>query len=138
MARVLIVEDDKMNAKLFDALLRKRGGFEVTLTEDVHEIFAMAQARQVDLIILDVALGNSYFEGKAMSGLSISRVLKEDPRTADIPVILATAHAMNGDRERFLEQGKADDYFAKPIMDPNVLIQRIHALIPRKSTQMKP
>lgn len=137
MARVLIVEDDKMNAKLFDALLRKRGGFEVTLTEDVNEILAMAQSRQVDLIILDVALSNSYFEGRAMSGLSISRVLKEDPRTADIPVILATAHAMSGDRERFLEQSKADDYFAKPIMDPNVLIQRIHALIQKNSTQMQ-
>lgn len=132
MARVVIVEDDKMNAKLFDAMLRKRGGFDVKITEDVKELLELARTRQVDLVIMDVSLSNSHFEGRHMNGLSISRVLKEDERTADIPVIIATAHAMKGDRERFLEESRADDYVSKPIMDQKALIQRIQALIDKQ------
>lgn len=133
MARVVIVEDDKMNAKVFDAVLRKRGGFDVKITEDVQEVLDLARSGQADLVIMDVSLASSQLDGKPMNGLSISRLLKDDARTASIPVIIATAHAMKGDRERFLEQSKADDYVSKPIMDQKALIQKIKALIEKQA-----
>ena len=94
MAHVLVVEDDRMNARLFEVILRRRGGFEVTTTEDVGEVFRLAKGRLIDLIIMDVSLANCIHEGKAVDGLQITKKLKTDAETADIPVILATAHAL--------------------------------------------
>lgn len=129
MAHVLVVEDDKMNARLFEVILRRRGGFEVTVTENVPELLRLAESRAVDVIIMDISLSNSRHEGKAIDGVQITRKLKDDPRTADIPVILATAHAMRGDRERFLEASKADEYIAKPVVDQEKLIQTVQSFL---------
>jgi two-component system cell cycle response regulator DivK len=134
MAHVLVVEDDRMNAKLFEVILRRRGGFEVTVTEDVQELLRLAENRAVDVIIMDISLANSRHEGKSMDGVQITRKLKDDPRTAGIPVILATAHAMRGDRERFLEASKADDYIAKPVVDQEKLIQKVQSFLKKKDT----
>ena len=131
MAHVLVVEDDKMNARLFEVILRRRGGFEVTVTENVPELLRLAESGSVDLILMDVSLSNSEHQGRAMDGIQITRMLKDDPATADIPVILATAHAMRGDRERFLEASKADDYIAKPVVDQDKLIEKVQTFLGR-------
>jgi two-component system cell cycle response regulator DivK len=132
MPHVVVVEDDKMNARLFEAILRRRGGFEVTITEDVATVIELASTKAADLIIMDVSLSNSQFDGKAMDGLEITRKLKDDPLTADVPVILATAHVMRGDRERFLAASKADDYVSKPILDQAGLVEKVNQFIQRK------
>jgi len=135
MAHVVVVEDDKMNAKLIEAILRRRGKFDVTITEDVAEVLRLARAHLVDLIMMDVSLGRCEHEGRAMDGLSITRLIKENAETAEIPVILATAHAMEGDRERFLEQSKADDYLAKPIVDQEELVAKVNSFIRKKEEE---
>ena len=127
MSHVVIVEDDKMNARLFEVVLRRRGGFDVTITQDVNEVFRLVGNHEVDLIIMDVSLGNCQYEGKSVDGIEITRRIKDNPETASVPVILATAHAMRGDRERFLAQSKADDYIAKPILDQADLIQKVNS-----------
>ena len=132
MSRIVIVEDDKMNAKLFEVVLRRRGGFDVKITEDVEELMRLASQGLVDLVIMDVSLPNCRFEGKAVDGLTITRKLKQNPQTAEIPVILATAHAMHGDRERFLELSAADDYISKPIMDQAGLVEKVKSFIQNK------
>ncbi len=125
MPHILVVEDDKMNATLFDVILRRRGGFEVTLTEDPSKIIELARKKLVDLVIMDVSLSNSVLNGKAVDGLEISRTLKQDPTTAHIPIILATAHSMQGVREKFLAESKADDYISKPITDQKQLVEQV-------------
>ena len=137
MARVLVVEDDKMNARLFEVILRRRGGFEVIVTENVPELLRLAANRSVDLVLMDVSLSNSEHEGRAMDGIQITRMLKDDPATAHIPVILATAHAMRGDRERFLEASKADDYIAKPVLDQEKLIEKVQAFLGRNQASCR-
>ena len=66
---------------------------------------------------MDVSLANSRWEGSAVNGVELCRLLKADPRTAAIPVMLATAHAMRGDAESLIAESGADDYVAKPIVD---------------------
>jgi CheY-like chemotaxis protein len=125
-----VVEDDLHNAILFRKLLEKRCGCEVTVTESVEEILRLCQAGAADLIVLDVSLNNSRWEGHAVTGVEICRLLKQDPRTAHIPVVLATAHAMRGDAEQLLAESGADDYVAKPIVDHEQFVARIRARLP--------
>ena len=130
MRHALVVEDDLHNAILFRKLLEKRCGCEVTVTESVEEILRLCQAGAADLVVLDISLNNSRWEGHAIGGVEICRLLKQDPRTAHIPVVLATAHAMRGDAEHLLAESGADDYVAKPIVDHEQFVARIRACLP--------
>lgn len=129
MKTVLIVEDDMINARVFSKILSKRGGFDVKHTEDVAEVLEIARDRQADVILMDVSLSHSLFEGKPVDGIKITQMLKADPVTADLPVILVTAHAMQGDRENFLAQSGADGYISKPVIDHQKFIDDIAALM---------
>ena len=130
MTHLLVVEDDLHNAVLFRKLLEKRCGFKVTVTESVEEILSLARSGDIALVIMDVSLTNSRWEGRAMSGVDICRMLKDDPHTAGIPVVLATAHAMRGDAEQLLVESGAEGYIAKPIMDHEVFVNQIRAHLP--------
>ena len=129
MPHIVVVEDDLANACLLATVLQRLGGFQVTATEDVREVLRLAKEGQVDLVVLDVSLANSSYEGQSVSGLEVGRLLKDDSETCDIPVILLTAHAMQGDRERFLAESKADDYLTKPVTDQMALIERLKSMI---------
>ncbi|HEY9887732.1 MAG TPA: response regulator [Candidatus Obscuribacterales bacterium] len=131
MKTVLIVEDDMINARVFSKILSKRGGFTVKHTEDVEEVMAIARRREADVILMDVSLAHSIFEGKPVDGIKITQMLKADPATADLPVILVTAHAMQGDRENFLQQSGADGYISKPVVDHQKFVEDIAALMPK-------
>jgi CheY-like chemotaxis protein len=130
--RILVVEDDPMNAKLFQLILARRAGREVTV------VLAEASAGRADLIIMDVSLSNSRWDGAPVDGLEITRRLKRDPRARSVPILLATAHAMKGTRERFLEQSGADDYVSKPIVNADELLATIRRLIQRGADAVPP
>ena len=106
---IVDVEDEPLNAILFVRILRKGGGFDVTVSEDVDEILRLANAGLVHLFVMDVSLSNSSYEGVAVDGVAITRLLKGNERTKHIPVILATAHAMRGDAERLLREVTVPD-----------------------------
>ena len=101
MKTVLIVEDDLVNARVFSKILTKRGGMAVKHTEDVEEVMTIAQNGEADVVLMDVSLAHSMYQGKPMDGIKITQLLKANPDTANLPVILVTAHAMDGDREKF-------------------------------------
>ena len=129
MTTVLIVEDDPINLRVFSKILTKRGGLQVKGTEIVEEVLQYAQSGTIDAILMDVALANSIYQGKPVDGIKITQMLKADPETANLPVILVTAHAMEGDRESFLNQSGADGYISKPVVDHEAFIQQIVSLI---------
>ncbi|NJO43782.1 MAG: response regulator [Cyanobacteria bacterium RU_5_0] len=132
MKKVLIVEDNLVNARVFSKILTKRGGLEVQHTEDVDEVMKIAQAREADLILMDIFLTNSAYQGRPIDGIKITRMLKTNPQTANLPVILVTAHGAEGDRENFLQQSGADDFIPKPVIDHQQFIDQIMALLPKE------
>ncbi len=132
MKTVLIVEDDPINLRVFSKILSKRGGLEVKGTEDVEEVMQIALSGEADIILMDVSLAHSVYQGKAVDGIKIAQMLKADPKTANLPIILVTAHAMEGDRENFLKQSGADGYISKPIVDHQQFVDQIMALLPKE------
>jgi len=127
--RILVVEDDPMNAKLFEMILGRKAGYEVSVTEDPEFVLEAARGGEVDLIVMDVSLSNSTWEGQPVDGLAITRLLKADPAAQAVPVLLATAHAMKGSKEKFLAESGADDYVSKPIVSSDELIARVKTLL---------
>ncbi|HEY9751252.1 MAG TPA: response regulator [Allocoleopsis sp.] len=131
MKTVLIVEDDLVNARVFGKILTKRGGLAVKHTENVEEVMQIARAGEADIILMDVSLARSVYQGKSVDGIKITQMLKADPQTAQLPIILVTAHAMQGDRENFLKQSGADGYISKPVVDHQQFVDQITALLPQ-------
>jgi CheY-like chemotaxis protein len=130
MKTVLIVEDDPINARVFSKILTKRGNFAVKHTEDAEEVMTIAQTNAADVVLMDVSLSRSVYQGKAVDGIRLTQILKQNPTTATLPVILVTAHAMEGDRERFLAESGADGYISKPIVDHEAFIHQILEILP--------
>ncbi|KFL32493.1 chemotaxis protein CheY [Devosia riboflavina] len=103
---VMIVEDNELNMKLFNDLLESRG-YRVIQTRNGLEALDLARAHMPDLILMDIQLPE-------VSGLVVTKWLKDDEQLAHIPVIAVTAFAMKGDEERIL-QGGCEGYISKPI-----------------------
>ena len=135
MRTVLLVEDDPINARVFSKILTKRGGLEVKHTENVEEVLQITRSRQADIILMDVSLSRSLYQGKAVDGIRLTQMLKQDPETAKLPVILVTAHAMEGDRENFLAQSGADGYISKPVIDHEAFVKQVLDLLPALDTE---
>jgi CheY-like chemotaxis protein len=126
---VLIVEDDPMNFRVFSKILIKRGGLNVQGSEDVEEIIHLAKSGEIKVILMDVSLANSVYQGKSVDGVQITQILKADPETSSLPILLVTAHAMEGDREFFLRQSGADGYISKPVVDHEQFVVQIQNAI---------
>jgi two-component system cell cycle response regulator DivK len=106
MKTILIVEDNELNMKLFNDLLEAHG-YATLKTRDGAEALRLARKHHPDLIIMDIQLPE-------ISGLDVTKWLKEDDDLRHIPVIAVTAFAMKGDEEKIRESG-CEDYIAKPI-----------------------
>jgi two-component system cell cycle response regulator DivK len=104
---VLIVDDNEKNLRLVRDILGF-AGFETVEAATGEDAVAAAVAQQPDVILMDIRLPD-------MDGTDAMRRLKQDPRTADIPVVALTSLAMKGDREWLLEQG-FDGYLEKPVV----------------------
>ena len=103
---VLIVEDNELNMKLFRDLLQAHG-YETLEARTGPEALECLKEASPDLILMDIQLPE-------ISGLEVTKQIKQDTRLADIPVIAVTAFAMKGDEER-IRNGGCEDYIAKPI-----------------------
>ena len=120
MPTLAVVEDNADNRLLLQAILG--GTYDLVEYENGPEALAgMAQSRPA-LVLLDISL-------PGMDGTEILRRIRADERLATLPVIALTAHAMSGDRERYLAAG-FDDYVTKPIVDENKLFDAIKRLLP--------
>ena len=103
---VLVVEDNELNMKLFHDLLEAHG-YRILQTKDGMEALQLAREHRPDLILMDIQLPE-------VSGLEVTRWIKEDADLRAIPVIAVTAFAMKGDEEK-MRKGGCEAYLAKPI-----------------------
>ena len=128
MLRILVVEDNPLVAKFYRLALERAGGHQVTCSEDVDAILAKVAAASFDAMILDVSLRNCNYQGRMIDGLELARLVRQIPAGQSLPILLATAHAMEGDRQRLLTASGANAYLEKPIYDPQILIGKIKEL----------
>ena len=122
---VLVVEDDPANAVLVEAILSSVGGYDVVCSDDGDEVLEVIQNRPVLAVLMDVSLGNTRIAGEKVDGVELTRRIRDLPEDLNLPVILLTAHAMKGDRERLLFESSANDYVAKPIIDQKGLVELV-------------
>jgi len=109
---VLIVEDNELNMKLFNDLLEAHG-YRVLQTRDGLSALDIAREHMPDLIIMDIQLPE-------VSGIEVTKWLKEDDGLRRIPVIAVTAFAMKGDEEK-IREGGCEAYISKPISVPRFI-----------------
>ena len=110
--KVLIVEDNELNMKLFHDLLEAHN-IETIETNNGHSVLDLARENKPDLIIMDIQLPE-------VSGLEVTKWLKADEELKSIPVIAVTAFAMKGDEEK-IREGGCEDYVSKPISVTNFI-----------------
>jgi two-component system cell cycle response regulator DivK len=118
--RLAVIEDNPDNRLLLQALLDDK--YDLDEYEDGPSALAGIAAAPPALVLLDISL-------PGMDGSEVHRRLRATPALARLPVIALTAHAMSGDRERFLGEG-FNGYVTKPIIDEEVLYSAIAALLP--------
>lgn len=106
MPKILLVEDNEMNRDMLSRRLQRKG-YTVITAEDGEKGLLLARSEMPDLILMDISL-------PVMSGWEVTRLLKADEATRNIPIIALTAHAWITDREKALEAG-CDEYDTKPV-----------------------
>jgi CheY-like chemotaxis protein len=125
---ILIVEDNALVAKFYRMALERAGGYACHISENVAEILQRTRAGEIALAIVDVSLTGTEWEGRILDGVELTRMIKA-AAPGRLPVLLATAHAMTGDRERLMENSGADDYLQKPVYEAEALVERVRALL---------
>ncbi len=110
--KILIVEDNELNMKLFHDLLEAHG-YETIQTKDGMEALELAREHRPNLVLMDIQLPE-------VSGLEVTKWIKEDEDLKSIPVIAVTAFAMKGDEEK-IREGGCEAYIAKPISVSNFI-----------------
>lgn len=123
--RVLVVEDNAINLELITDILEGEG-YRVATAVCGQEALDSVRAEKPALVLMDVQL-------PGMDGLTVTRLLKADPGTRDIPVVALTAHAMRGDEEMMYAAG-CDDYIPKPIKIARFR-QVLAKFVPKKPTE---
>jgi two-component system cell cycle response regulator DivK len=123
MHRILYIEDNDDNVYMLKSRLERKG-FSVIVARDGAEGIAMAVDHKPALILMDLSL-------PVINGWEATRQLKARPDTRHIPIIVITAHAMEGDRESALATG-CDDFDTKPVQFPR-LLGKIQSLLPAEA-----
>jgi two-component system cell cycle response regulator DivK len=122
MKSVLYVEDNEYNRKIVRRLL-SRTSYTLREAADGEAALTMVREKRPDLILMDVQLPK-------MSGLDVTRALRADPATADVPIIVVTSFALSGDDQRAMQAG-ASAYIAKPY-SPRELLALIQSFLPER------
>ena len=112
MTKILIVEDNEMNRDMLARRLERKG-YQVACAVDGPQGIAMAESEMPDVILMDVALGE-------MDGWEATTAIRSNPKTAAIPIIALTAHALASDRQKSVEVG-CSDFDTKPVDLPRLL-----------------
>jgi len=124
MKRIAVVEDNPDNRLLVRVILEPL--YQVTEYENGFAALEGLPRERPDLVLLDVSLPE-------MDGTEVLRRLRADPCLRELPVLALTAHAMAGDREKYLAAG-FDDYVSKPIIDERLLLEAIRRKLPASVT----
>ncbi len=119
MKKIAVVEDNPDNRLLVQAILEDE--YQIQEYETGTEALAGIREERPDLVLLDISL-------PGMDGTEVLEILRRDDELVSLPVIALTAHAMAGDREKYIAAG-FNDYISKPIVDEDLLLDAIARLL---------
>lgn len=119
--KILVVEDNLDNRRILVYRLRRIGEFDISEAGNGEEALAIVENNPPDLIFMDLKM-------PVMDGWEATRRIRTSERGRRIPIIALTAQAMAGDEQKALAAG-CDDYVAKPIVDPNVVREKVERLL---------
>ncbi len=119
MARILIVDDDLETTKLFEGIIKTSGHEPFSITESKNATNAI-EIFQPDLILLDIMMAN-------INGIQLCKLIKSDPKTAKIPVVMVSALSDEGSKRDSFNAG-ANEFVVKPII-PKAFLALINAAL---------
>jgi len=128
LGKILIVEDDLFLQDFYRLFFKKIGG-EILILEDGNKIIDEISKGEINLIIMDINLRNTYLNDQKIDGIKLSRYIKINFPNYSLPILLVTAYSQLSMRDVFLKDSLADDIIVKPIVDYNQLIEKINKLV---------
>ena len=114
---ILLVEDDYLLGRSTARLLEASGQHRVRLTHKAADVFRLCEASSIELVLMDVNLPGTFWQDKEITGVDLSRLLKSNPMTWHVPIVLLAANATKVDQGNLLSAALADLVCTKPIKD---------------------
>lgn len=128
MKNILIIEDDPFTIDFY-VFIFKKAGFNPIIQEDGDKIIDILASQNINLIIMDINLKNTYLMGNKIDGIRLSSYIKQKDGIMHPPVLLVTAYSPSIKEGNFLKESLAEDFITKPIIDLNLLVNKINELI---------
>jgi CheY-like chemotaxis protein len=125
MKKLLIVEDDTLTQQLYMVYFKK-SGIDPYITDNGEELFTILHTENIGLILMDINLTNTYFRGEKMDGIKLSRLIKSNSDTKNIPIIIATGFSAFNHDDSLVKQTQADDLIIKPITNFNAFVKKVN------------
>lgn len=126
--KIIIVEDDPFSQDFYKFIFSK-AGYEPVIIEEGDRVIETLKRENVLLVIMDINLKNTYLNGEKTDGMKLSKAIKQDMQIAKIPILLITAYTASNIGKNFFEESLAEDFITKPILDFNLLINKVNKLI---------
>ena len=130
---ILLVEDDYLLGRSMARLLEASSHYRVRLTHTAADIFKYCEAGNVELVLMDVNLPGTFWQNKETTGVDLSRLLKSNPATCHIPVVLLTTNGADVNKSRLMNKALADSVCAKPIKDADSFLSLLAQIVDRGS-----
>ncbi|MCL5030670.1 MAG: response regulator [Bacteroidetes bacterium] len=128
MKNILIIEDDPFTIDFY-LFIFKKAGFNPIVIEDGDKVIEFLTSNKINLIIMDINLKNTYLNGAKIDGIKLSNYIKTSNNMSQIPIMLVTAYSPSIRGENFYKESLAEDFITKPIVDFNLLINKVNNLI---------
>ncbi len=128
MKNILIIEDDPFTIDFYNFVFKK-AGFHPIVQEDGDKVIEILAADNINLIVMDINLKNTYLMGNKIDGVKLSAFIKQKDGIKHPPVLLVTAYSPNLKESDFLKESLAEDFIIKPVIDFNQLINKVNMLI---------
>jgi CheY-like chemotaxis protein len=125
---IIIIEDDPFTQQFYKYLFAKTN-YKTEIFEEGDRLADMLENEVVNLVIMDINLKNTYLKDKKVDGIFLSKYIKNNDKTAGIPVLLVTAYQKTPSANNYFDDSLADDYIVKPIVDYNDLLDKVKSLI---------
>ncbi len=128
MKNILIVEDDPFSIDFYKYIFKK-SGFNCIIQDNGDAVIDLLKLNNINLIIMDINLKNTYLMGQKIDGVGLSSFIKQKEGINHLPIILVSAYWPGFQESDFLKESRAEDFITKPIVDFNYLINKVNRYI---------